>query len=209
MSNKAHNQARRRIIWIANKKAHNKVSAISRSKNKTDGYPSQMVGYVSYPIPLSQGLIYSEKQQPEPSKQQKADEKQQQKEQKDAQKQSKESEKQNRDAEKAQKDNRPTPSGSKQTGRDQSSAEESHGQGQRIPPQKFQASFGRGHHFRVRHLDDRHRFQYGGYWFEVSQPWPAGWSYDDDCYIEDDGGAYYLVDLIHPDFRVLVIVVEV
>lgn len=32
-------------------------------------------------------------------------------------------------------------------------------------------------------------------------------SYNDDCYIEDDGGSYYLVDLIHPDIRVMLIVV--
>ena len=53
MSNKVHSQARRRIIWIVNQKAHNKVSAISRSRNKTDGSPLQMVGCVSYPCPLS------------------------------------------------------------------------------------------------------------------------------------------------------------
>jgi hypothetical protein len=52
MSNKVLSQVRRRIIWIENKKAHNKVSAISRSKNKTDGSPSQMVGCVSYSHPV-------------------------------------------------------------------------------------------------------------------------------------------------------------
>lgn len=152
-----------------------------------------------------------DKQQTEPAKQQKPDEKQQQKDQKqkDAQKQSKESEKQNKDGEKAPRDNhQPSAGNTQQTDRGQRSAQESSGQGQRIPPQKFQTSFGREHHFRVRHLDDRRRFQYGGYWFEVAQPWPTGWSYDDDCYIEDDGGSYYLVDLIHPDIHVLVIVVE-
>ena len=47
MSNKVYTLATRRILW--NRKAHNKVSAISRSKNKTDGSPSPMVGCVSYP----------------------------------------------------------------------------------------------------------------------------------------------------------------
>lgn len=56
MSNKVHSQVRRRILWIENKKAHNRVSAISRSKNKTDGSPSQMVGCVSYLHPLSQSF---------------------------------------------------------------------------------------------------------------------------------------------------------
>jgi hypothetical protein len=150
----------------------------------------------------------SGKQQTEPTKQQKAEEKQQQKEQKDAQK-SKESEKsKNKDADKTPQDNHQAAGNTQQTDRGQRSAQESSGQGQRIPPEKFQASFGREHHFRVQHLDDRHRFQYGGYWFEVAQPWPTGWSYSDDCYIEDDGGSYYLVDLVHPDIHVLVIVVE-
>jgi hypothetical protein len=161
------------------------------------------------------------KQQPEPAKQpkaeaeenkqqkqQKAEEKQQQKDQKDGEKNAKESEKQNKNGGKPARDNdQPASGNAQQTDRGQRSAEQSGGRGQRIPTEKFQASFGREHHFRVQHLDARHRFQYGGYWFEVAQPWPAGWSYDDDCYIEDDGGAYYLVDLIHPDIHILVIVV--
>ena len=60
--------------------------------------------------------------------------------------------------------------------------------------------------FRVTQRDDQ-RFHYGGYWFEVVNAWPAGWSYEDDCYIEEDGDDYYLVDFIHPEFRILVIVV--
>ncbi len=45
--NKVHNQARSRIRWTENKKESNKVSEISRSKNRIDGFPSQMVGSVS------------------------------------------------------------------------------------------------------------------------------------------------------------------
>lgn len=147
-------------------------------------------------------------QQPEAGKQQ-AGEKEQKKEQKDAQRPTKESEKENRNAENAPRDNRQQqPGNAQQSDRGQRSAQESRGGAQRIPQERFQTSFGREHHFHVRHLDDRKRFQYGGYWFEVTQPWPTGWSYDDDCYIEDDDGSYYLVDLLHPDIRVLVIVVE-
>jgi DNA mismatch repair ATPase MutL len=81
--------------------------------------------------------------------------------------------------------------------------------GQQIPPEKFRASFGREHHFRVaRSGGDDRRFRYSGYWFEVVEVWPAGWSFDDDCYIEEDGEDYYLVDVIHPERRVLVIVVS-
>ena len=80
------------------------------------------------------------------------------------------------------------------------------GRGQRIPEERYRASFGREHHIHVRHAEQR--FQYGGYWFEVVQPWPADWVADDDCYIEEDGDEYFLVDMVHPDLRVEIIVVE-
>jgi outer membrane biosynthesis protein TonB len=76
----------------------------------------------------------------------------------------------------------------------------------RIPPERFQANFGSQHHFRMQQRDDR-RFQYGGYWFEFVDVLPAGFSYDDECYIEEDGDDYYLVDVVHPEIRVIVIVV--
>jgi hypothetical protein len=82
------------------------------------------------------------------------------------------------------------------------------GKGQRIPQEKFRASFGPEHHFRVARSGTDRRFQYRGYWFEVVEVWPAGWSFDDDCYIEEDGDDYYLVDVVHPEIRVLVIVVS-
>ena len=81
------------------------------------------------------------------------------------------------------------------------------GNERRIPDDKFRANFGSQHHFRVAR-GGGNRFQYGGYWFAYSEPWPVGWSYDDDCYIEDDGGVYYLIDVLHPDVR-LVVAVEV
>jgi len=76
----------------------------------------------------------------------------------------------------------------------------------RIPPEHFRANFGREHHFRVQRSGDR-RFAYGGYSFELVEVWPAGWSYDDECYIEEDGDDYYLVDVVHPEIRVLVVIV--
>ena len=75
------------------------------------------------------------------------------------------------------------------------------------PPQQFDEKFGSEHHFRVRHLEECRRFEYSGFAFEVVQPWPAGWSYDDECYIEQDEDDYYLVDVFHPGIRLLVIVV--
>jgi type IV secretory pathway VirB10-like protein len=79
----------------------------------------------------------------------------------------------------------------------------------KIPQEKFQASFGREHHFRVQKRDDR-RVAYGGYTFEYTEAWPAAWSWDDDFYIEEDGDgdAYYLVDLTHPGIRLLVVIAD-
>ena len=148
----------------------------------------------------------AEKQEPAPKAQkdqQKAEQKQQQQQEKEKQKQAKQDEK--------AKDKNPNQSqgqAAPQSTRTQQTAQAANGKGQRIPPQKFQQSFGSEHHFHVRHLEDGRRFQYGGYWFEMVQVWPAGWSYDDDCYIDEDGDDYYLVDAFHPDTRVLVIVVE-
>jgi outer membrane biosynthesis protein TonB len=77
----------------------------------------------------------------------------------------------------------------------------------RIPQEHFQANFGHQHHFRVARRNDR-RFQYSGYWFEYVEVWPAEWSYEDDCYIEEDGDDYYLVNVAHPGVRILVVIVS-
>jgi hypothetical protein len=80
-----------------------------------------------------------------------------------------------------------------------------------IPDDKFRSHFGREHTFRVSRpvvVEGRPRFQYSGYWFEFVNPWPQGWSYDDDCYIDyvDDG--YYLFDPRHPGVSILVVVIS-
>ena len=38
-------------------------------------------------------------------------------------------------------------------------------------------------------------------------PWPPEWSNDDDCYIEEEGEDYYLVNDRHPGTRILVVIV--
>ena len=76
----------------------------------------------------------------------------------------------------------------------------------RVPEERFRANFGRQHHFRVERRDERH-FQYSGYVFEYVDVWPSDWSYDDDCYIEEDGDDYYLVNVRHPGVRILVVIV--
>lgn len=140
------------------------------------------------------------KQEPAPPpKQQKPDETRQQPDEKERQKQQQEQSKRDK--------NQPP---QEQTTPENNRRQQASGKHQQIPPEKFHASFGREHHFRVARGggESSRRFQSGGYWFEVVDAWPAGWSYDDDCYIEEDGDDYYLVDLVHPEIRVLVMVVS-
>jgi DNA mismatch repair ATPase MutL len=80
-----------------------------------------------------------------------------------------------------------------------------HDGGRRIPDDRFRASFGHEHHFRVEHVDNR-RFQYGGYWFTFNEAWPVGWAYTDVFYIDFIDGEYYLIDLTHPGFQLLLVV---
>lgn len=80
--------------------------------------------------------------------------------------------------------------------------------GGRIPDDQFRAHFGRGHHFRAQGVivAGQPNFQYSGYTFELAQPWPGGWAYTDDCYIDYIDGEYYLIDLSHSDVRLALIV---
>jgi DNA mismatch repair ATPase MutL len=91
--------------------------------------------------------------------------------------------------------------------------EQGHGQhrGQRIPEEKFRVSFGREHHFHVERAriinQSQPQFVYSGYTFELANPWPAEWAFDDDCYIEYVDDDYYLIDTFHPGIRILVFVI--
>lgn len=87
--------------------------------------------------------------------------------------------------------------------------EEKHEEHRRIADDHFREHFGRDHHFAVRKVtvvEGRPRFEYGGYRFEIAQPWPAGWAYTDDCYIDLVDGEYYMFNLRHPGVRVAVTV---
>jgi outer membrane biosynthesis protein TonB len=146
-----------------------------------------------------------EKPQTEPAtppKQQKPDEKQQQQQEQDRQKQAKEEDKKSKDSKQQQGQT------GQQNSRTQQSPQASHGKGQRIPSEKFQSNFGSQHYFQVQYLQDGRRFQHAGYLFEIVEVWPADWSYDDLCYIGEDGREYYIVDLYHPGVRLSVIVVD-
>jgi hypothetical protein len=83
--------------------------------------------------------------------------------------------------------------------------------GQRIPEERFRSSFGREHHFHVERAriinQAQPEFVYSGYTFQLSDPWPAEWSFDDDCYIDYVDDDYYLFDAYHPGFRILVFVI--
>lgn len=85
------------------------------------------------------------------------------------------------------------------------------GKGARIPDDKFRAHFGRQHTFVVNRpviVEGQPRFQYASYWFEIVDPWPVGWAYTDDCFIDFIDGEYFLFDVLHPGVRVVVFVVD-
>ena len=80
----------------------------------------------------------------------------------------------------------------------------------RIPDQRFHSNFGRDHHFRIGDpvmVGGYSRFQYGGYWFGFVEPWPAGWYYTDDVYIDYVDGGYYMYDPYYPGARFAISVV--
>ena len=75
----------------------------------------------------------------------------------------------------------------------------------RIPDDRFRANFGREHVFVISQpvmVGGYSRFQYGGFWFGFVQPWPVGWYYTDDVYVDYIDGGYYLYNPNYPDARV-------
>jgi len=80
----------------------------------------------------------------------------------------------------------------------------------RIPDDRFRASFGHEHVFVISQpvmVGGYSRFQYGGFWFGFVQPWPVGWYYTDDVYVDYIDGGYYLYNPYYPDARVSISVV--
>lgn len=84
--------------------------------------------------------------------------------------------------------------------------------GRRIPDDQFRTHFGREHHFHVQREQIVNVSQpvvvYGGYSWQLVEPWPSDWSYDDDCYIDEVDGEYFLVDVLHPGIRIAVFIAE-
>ena len=99
-----------------------------------------------------------------------------------------------------------------ETGRDESRPAEAQ-RGKRIPDDRFRASFGPRHTFRLRRQEvinnPRPVITYGGYSFELLEPWPAGWSFDDDCYINYVDDQYYLFNPARPGMHIALVVVNV
>jgi hypothetical protein len=80
----------------------------------------------------------------------------------------------------------------------------------RIPDDRFRANFGREHVFAIGQpemVGGFSRFQYGGFWFGFVQPWPVGWYYTDDVYVDYVDGGYYLYNPYYPGARVSINVV--
>jgi len=80
----------------------------------------------------------------------------------------------------------------------------------RIPDDRFHSNFGREHAFHVGNpvmVGGYSRFQYGGYWFGFVQPWPVGWYYTDDVYIDYVDGGYYMYNPYYPGARFSISVV--
>ena len=85
-----------------------------------------------------------------------------------------------------------------------------HAELRRISDEHFRAHFGREHYFAVGHVTmvaGHPRFAYGGYRFEIGQPWPARWAYTDHCYVDFAEGRYFLFNARYPGVRVAVAVV--
>jgi flagellar motor protein MotB len=85
--------------------------------------------------------------------------------------------------------------------------------GYRIPDDRYNGYFGSSHSFRIYSypvviVGGYPRFQYGGYWFSLVDPWPEYWSdnwYDnDDVYIDYSSDGYYLYNRRYPRDRIAV-----
>jgi hypothetical protein len=146
----------------------------------------------------------------QPAKVTKQEEKQQEKNTKPEEKNAR-TEKNSRQEEKnaqPEKNTRPAEKNAKQeqprTQEARPGKQEQHASGGRIPDDRYRANFGREHSFRVSEGDYRnHRFQYGGYWFGVVDPWPSNWLYTENVYVIEIDGVYYLCNPMYPGVNIV------
>jgi len=87
--------------------------------------------------------------------------------------------------------------------------------GYRIPEARYRGHFGPNHWFRlyrypVEVYGGYPRFQFGGFWFGLIDPWPEYWSdnwyENDDVYIVYYEDGYYLYNRRHPRDRIAITV---
>ncbi|MGA8871951.1 MAG: hypothetical protein WB460_12475 [Candidatus Acidiferrales bacterium] len=85
--------------------------------------------------------------------------------------------------------------------------------GYRVPQSRYARYFGRDHRFRLYRypmfvVGGYPRFQYGGLWFTVLDPWPEYWAdnwyENDEVYIDYSDGGYYLYDSRYPGVGIAV-----
>jgi len=83
------------------------------------------------------------------------------------------------------------------------------GKNARIPDKDLKAHFGHQHRFAAKQVittrtivPNQTRFVYSGYTFVFLEPWPVGWGFDDDVYIDYIDGGYFLLDPFHPGVQV-------
>lgn len=94
--------------------------------------------------------------------------------------------------------------------RDQEGERHEGKQGGRIPDDRFRAHFGREHTFSIGRpviVEGTPRFQYGGYWFVIAQPWPVGWAYTDVVFVDYIDGGYFLLSPVHPGIQISINVI--
>ena len=83
-----------------------------------------------------------------------------------------------------------------------------------IPEDRFALNFGSRHWFRINSrpiiVRGYPRFQYGGFWFMLVDPWPEGWADDwydtDDVYVDYYDG-YYLHNRRDPGYAIAITIV--
>jgi hypothetical protein len=122
----------------------------------------------------------------------------------------KEEKKDEKDATKVNHENGGAPANAHPASGQSANAHPANGQSGRIPDKDFKSHFGKQHTFVVNHptiVQGQPRFQYSGYWFVISDPWPAGWAYTDSCYIDYIDGQYFLFDLLHPGVQIALVVI--
>ena len=85
--------------------------------------------------------------------------------------------------------------------------------GYRIPDNRYNGYFGSGHAFVIYSqpymvVGGYPRFQYGGYWFSVVDPWPSYWASNwyetQDVYIVYANNGYYMCNQRYPDVGIAI-----